>query len=140
MNQLATFTTIVLALSVASERMVEVLKGFLPNFWLFHANPVPAQESRRVALLHVLAGICGGCAAYCSHVDLLSYLHSPRAAPAAPMTFLSWHGAASFAMAALLTSAGSAFWNQIIDLLTATKVQSEQSAIAAVGANQPTLP
>jgi hypothetical protein len=44
----------------------------------------------------------------------------------------------AFTVAALLTSAGSAFWNHALDILKATKVNKEQVAILASGANTST--
>jgi hypothetical protein len=132
MTQLTTFLTIVIALSVAAERIVEIVKGLLPNFWLFKSGSTPTSEDRRCALMHCFAGVCGGAAAYASKVDLLTYLHNPTAAPTTPPTPESWQQVISaFLAAALLTSAGSAFWNHILDIINATKVQQESAAINA---------
>jgi hypothetical protein len=113
MNQLTSFFTTVLALSVASERTVEVLKGIFP-FWPFRANANRSWEDQRVAVIHVLAGFCGGLASYFSRVDLLSYIHSTTPTS---YTLPTKHGFAAFTMAALLNSAGSAFWNHALDIL-----------------------
>jgi len=56
---LTSFVALMMAVSVAVERMVEVLKGWFPNSWLFKANTDPTQEARRCAWIHVLAGAFG---------------------------------------------------------------------------------
>jgi hypothetical protein len=138
MNELTSFITAVLALSVAAERVVEVIKGMLPTFWLFAVNSNPASEARRCAAIRFLSGIVGGVTAKVSGVDLLSYIHSGTAATSATTATALGHKVVAFTMAALLTSAGSAFWNHALDILKATKVNKEQLAIAASGANTST--
>jgi hypothetical protein len=134
MTSLTTFITIAIALSVAAERVVEIVKGLLPNFWLFQSGATPTSEYRRVALIHCFSGICGGAAAALSKIDLLTYLQSPSigsTAPPAPEGLL--HATGAFVIAGLLTSAGSAFWNHVFDIVKATKVQQESAAIIAAG-------
>jgi hypothetical protein len=141
MNELPSFITAVIALSVAAERVVEVIKGMLPTFWLFAVNANPASEARRCAAIRFFSGIVGGVTAQVSGVNLLTYVHSSATATASNTTTASqilWHKVVAFTVAALLTSAGSAFWNHALDILKATKVNKEQVAILASGANTST--
>jgi hypothetical protein len=122
---LTSFLTMMVAISVASERMVEILKGWFPNFYLFASKSDPTQEMRRGAFVHVLAGICGAIVAWLGHLDVFAGIGSSSVP--------SW---VSCAGAGLLASGGSAFWNHALDLIRAAKVNKEQTAIRAVATNQ----
>lgn len=121
---LTTFFTKMVAISVAAERMVEILKGWFPNRYPFATEPNPTQEMRRCAIVHVLAGICGGLVSWLGGVNVFTGFATPIG---------SW---ASYVGAGLLASAGSAFWNHALDLIQAAKIKKEQAAINAVRANQ----
>jgi hypothetical protein len=125
MSAITSFVSMILALSVAAERMVEILKGWLPNLWLFKTNPDPTREAQRCACIHVLSGCCGALVAGLSHVNVLAIGDKAAAAP-------SW---ISYAVAGLLASAGSAFWNHALDIIKASKIKQEQGAISAVDTN-----
>jgi hypothetical protein len=122
MNPLTTFLTTMLGISIAVERVIEILKGWLTNFWLFKTNPDPTREAQRIALIHVLSGICGAVIAAYGKMTIFPNVPSD-----------SW---CSWISAGLLASGGSAFWNHALDLVRAAKVTSEQGAIAAVNVNQ----
>jgi hypothetical protein len=122
---LTNFLTMMVAISIAAERMVEILKGWFPNFYLFASKSDPTQEMRRGAFVHVLAGICGAIVAWLGHLDVFAGIGSGSVP--------SW---ATYAGAGLLASGGSAFWNHALDLLRAVKVNKEQTAIRAVATNQ----
>ncbi len=98
LNNLSSIVALLAALSVASERLVEIIKGFIP--FLNKENPDPAAEGRRQAILHVLALIAG---------ILTAYLASTTGAiksvlPDAPLAWI---------VVGLLASGGSGFWNSI---------------------------
>ncbi|RXH56691.1 hypothetical protein [Granulicella sibirica] len=122
MNTLTTFLATMLGISIAVERVIEILKGWLTNFWLFKTNPDSAKEAQRIAFIHVLSGICGALIAACGKLTVLPNVPAD--------SWLSWM------IAGLLASGGSAFWNHALDLVKATKVTSEQGAIAAVNVNE----
>src|ERR1700733_488073 len=69
------FVTLMLAISIAAERMVEILKGWLPNFWLFKTNPNSTKKAIRCAWIHVLAGVCGALVAGFSKVNVFAGLN-----------------------------------------------------------------
>ena len=122
MNPLTTFLTTMLGISIAVERVIEILKGWMTNFWLFKTNPDPTREAQRNALIHMLSGICGAVIAAYGKLTIFPNVPSD-----------SW---CSWMSAGLLASGGSAFWNHALDLVKAAKVTSEQGAIAAVNVNQ----
>lgn len=64
MEVLASLLSIVLALSVATERLVEIIKGFMPG--LDQPKEDPRQESRRRSYLQIMAVIGGVITAYLS--------------------------------------------------------------------------
>ena len=97
MSALNSLVTLVLGISIAAERMIEILKGLLPNIWLFKTNPDANQEARRCACIHVLAGGCGALIAWEGNVKAFKDID--------PHSWVSCVGVG------LLTSAGSAFWN-----------------------------
>ena len=125
MNVLTSFVTMILAISMAAERAVEILKGWLPNLWLFKTNPDPTQEARRCACIHVLSGCCGALVAGVGKMNVLA-VDGKTAVP-------QW---ISYGIAGLLTSGGSAFWNHALDIIKASKVKQEQGAISSVDANE----
>ena len=125
MATLTSFVGLMLAISVAAERMVEILKGWLPNFWLFKTNPDPAREAQRCAWIHVLSGGCGVLVVRLGHLDVFAGLHGN-------VQVNPW---VSYVGAGLLASGGSAFWNHILDFIKASKIQQEQGAISDVSAN-----
>lgn len=112
---LSTLAALVVALSIASERMVEIVKGYIP--YLSTSKDDPAQESRRrsmIQLLAVLAGIG------------TSFL----AAPALPPETIPDNWMSKFALG-LLASGGSGMWNSIQGYMSQAKevkkAQAEQN-------------
>jgi ammonia channel protein AmtB len=133
MVDLSSFLSVIAAVSVAVERIVEILKGSLPNFWLFK-QPMknPAQEPLRCALLHVLAGICGTFVAAMSRIDIWQTLGQSHLLGGTTDPYYWW---SSFGFTGLLSSGGSAIWNHALDILKAAKVTQEQQAKALTAAN-----
>lgn len=125
-NMLVRLATTMAAISVAVERIVEILKGWFPGFILFRTLPDTKPEMERVAWLHVFSGGLGALVAYVSHIHVLDGITSTS----------SPHSVAlECALAGLLASGGSAMWNHILDLLKAVKIQREQGAVAVVASN-----
>src|SRR5262249_21143146 len=62
LESLPRIVTLLIALSVAAERAVEILKGLVP--WLDTARPEPISEGRRRAALQGLAAVAGIAVSY----------------------------------------------------------------------------
>jgi len=98
--------TLILALSVASERLVEIIKGIFPS--LDKKSDIPEEETKRRAYLQALAVGSGLVTAW-----LASYYLSLDIVK--PTELLKVLGLG------LLASGGSGFWNSILDYLTGLK-------------------
>lgn len=108
--------TLVLALSVASERLVEIVKGLLP--WL--DKEWETHESFRRALLQVLAVIAGVVTAHLSAPYVPQSLSSPSAE------------GLSLVGLGLLASGGSGFWNSVLTYMSGLKnLKKAEAAVAA---------
>jgi phosphatidylglycerophosphate synthase len=105
-NNLSSFVTLLAALSVASERLVEIVKGFFG--FLSTENTDPAQERRRKTYLQILALLAGLLTAW-----LTKDVNAVKAL--IPDTQLAW------IPLGLLASGGSGFWNSIQTYLAKAK-------------------
>jgi hypothetical protein len=117
---LQSFLATILAVSVAVERVVEILKqtvGTIPLVdWLFTDNSNSKMESRRCALILLLSAVIGGVIAKVSQITVPGLSND----------------VVGYVLIGLLAAGGSAFWNHALDLVKAAKVQKEQTAKAAV--------
>lgn len=96
---ISALVSLIAALSVASERLVEIVKGYIP--WLNEQKKTDEkEEGHRKATLQLLAGIAGIVTAILS-----SYLQILPAKLDTPMGIF---------VLGLLTSGGSGFWNSIL--------------------------
>ncbi len=121
-GNLSTIVSILVALSVASERLVEIIKGLCG--FLSAENSDPTKERlRKVALktLAVLAGI------------VTALLAQPAIKDVAPGFSSHWTGIVALG---LLASGGSGFWNAILgyilnakDIKKAEAVQKKKSSL-----------
>lgn len=98
---------LIMTVSVASERLVEIIKGVLP--WLSSPHSDPVKEAHRKAALQLLAVVCG---------IVTAFLAEPILPPA--IGGLHDHKAAVVAIG-LLASGGSGFWNAILSYLLQVK-------------------
>lgn len=105
-NKLSTIVALILALSVASERLVEIIKGFVKN--LDKENPDPEKEARRRSYLQILA-VCSGI--------LTAFL----AQGAIPENIYKPSGHLSILALGLLASGGSGLWNSVLTYLGKVK-------------------
>jgi hypothetical protein len=119
-SKLTTYVSLLVALSVASERLVEITKGLIP--WLNAQNSDPGKEGKRRAVLQVMAVAAGVGTAF---------LARPAIGNMVPEGILP-----TLALG-LLASGGSGFWNSILTYVTSLKdlnkvqIQQGASAIAA---------
>lgn len=123
MNDFVKLATLLATMSVAVERAVEVLKGFIP----FLTKTDPAKENIRRAVLQVIAVVFGAITAYLAKDQIVG--------PAQDILKLKDY--AGYLVFGLLTAGGSAFWNHVLDILGALKTQQENTAKASALAAAP---
>jgi hypothetical protein len=119
---LTTIVSLLIALSIAAERVVEIVKGAWP--WLNTQNADAAQEGWRKALLQALAVGAG---------ILTAFLAQPAIKDVVP----GWGEGSSVLALGFLASGGSGLWNSVLGYLTAVKdikataVKEAKAALAA---------
>lgn len=96
-NNISAAVAMLIALSIASERLVEITKGYMPS--LSQARDNPADEGRRKATIQFIAVAAG---------IVTTFL----AAPALPPNTIPDNWLSKLAIG-LLASGGSGFWNSI---------------------------
>lgn len=106
-TNLTAVVTLILALSVASERLVEIIKGWIPS--LDKENIDPVKEGRRRSILQGLAVLSGIATALLAH----KYILTTGIVKSGDMLSLIGLG--------LLASGGSGFWNSILTYVTKLK-------------------
>ena len=115
-TRLTAIVAIILALSIASERLVEIIKGFIP--FLDRPNPDPKAEGRRRSYLQILAVVAGVLTAFLAR----DYIPPEIAKPTESWAIIGL---------GLLASGGSGFWNSILTYLTKVKDIKKLEAEAA---------
>ncbi len=115
---LSALVALVLALSVASERLVEIVKGFVP--YLSKEQPAGSVgECIRRAILQILAVIAGIVTTYLAR----EHIESLKGLPFDSKTAIVGLG--------LLASGGSGFWNAILGYVGKVKDIKKTEAEAA---------
>ncbi len=109
--------TAIIALSVAVERVVEIVKGIV--VWLDKEKDDPKAEARRRALLQGLAAGAG---------VLVSILAWPVTRTLLPETA---NPASMIVAFGLLASGGSGFWNAVLGYFVSLKALKSATAAAA---------
>lgn len=115
MDSLVNFIQILIALSIASERLVEIVKGFWP--FLNNTNKDAKKEGWRRVILHVLAAVSGIVTA------LLAQQWVGDAFPD------GWNTPVALLAIGLLISGGSGFWNVILSYLLQVKNLKKKDAL-----------
>jgi hypothetical protein len=105
-TKLAAIVSLIFALSIASERLVEIIKGFVPALGKEQSDA--KAESRRHAWLQVLAVASGILTAY------LAQDYVPKEVADSIKGF-------SVLGLGLLASGGSGFWNSVLTYVTKVK-------------------
>lgn len=111
---LSTLVSLLVALSVASERLVEIIKGLFPS--LNQENSDPKKEGWRKAALQflaVLAGIITAVLAQPAIKDVVS---------------AGWSTPTGVVALGLLASGGSGFWNSVLTYVTKVKDMKKMDA------------
>jgi LPXTG-motif cell wall-anchored protein len=109
--------TAIIALSVAAERVVEIVKGIV--VWLDKEKESPKEEARRRATLQGLAAVAG---------ILVSVLAWPVTKTLLPETGNPTSTIVAFG---LLASGGAGFWNSILGYVMSVKALKSADAAAA---------
>lgn len=113
-SDLTQFVTLLATMSVAVERAVEVIKGFI--------TPIlnKMSDNMRRAVLQLIAVVCGAVVALMASDQLKD-----------PISSVIIKAKVGYLLVGLLTAGGSAFWNHVLDIIGALKTQREQLAKAA---------
>jgi hypothetical protein len=124
-TSLQDFLLAMVGLSVAAERVTEVIKQWLfPSAGESGNGPSPAT----VQSVAIFSGIV---VAALSMLDPLNITKGAAFAWNKPVFWLSW------LVTGVLVSGGSAFWNHLLDILQAAKVQKEQAVYGTSPAPAP---
>ena len=115
MTKLTTILSLLIALSIASERLVEIIKGWVP--WLNCEDPNPTKEGRRRAVLQLMAVAAGIVTAYFASGLIPSDVYDATTS-------------SGVLALGLLASGGSGFWNSLLTYVT--KVKEVKSADATL--------
>ena len=123
-TSLTAVVTLLLTLSIASERLVEIIKGLVP-FLNKEITDDAKREGWRKATLQCLAVVSG---------ILTAYLAKPVIPDFAS---LKLNGTGAYFALGLLASGGSGFWNSILTYVTKLKdIKGAQAEKAKVEANE----
>ncbi len=101
MEDLTTIVTLLITLSIASERLVEIIKGIVP--FLNQKKENPAEEGRRKSALQTMAVAAGITTALLASPMIVDVVPQPWASPLGLLAL------------GLLASGGSGLWNSVLD-------------------------
>lgn len=104
---------LMIALSIAAERMVEITKGVIPILGIVRTDP--KQEKLRKAMLQLLA-VASGIG--------VTFLAAPMLSESPPA---HWSNTTGLLVIGLLASGGSGFWNAILSYLLQLKEIKSQT-------------
>ena len=110
----SSFLAFLFTLSVATERLVEIIKGLLPSKWLSEKHEDAAKERRRKTLLQILAVGAGIITAWLSSSFYSADLVKP-------------YSSFNVVVLGLLASGGSGFWNSLATYVLDVKDIQKQS-------------
>ena len=124
MDRLSAFFTLMAAMSIAAERVVEIIKGIVPS--LAATNPDVKKERRRHMTLQLVAALAGIAVAAAAHDQVNRLLDD----------FLNSSGdvwgmglmAVKYFILGVMVSGGSALWNHALDIVGAVKTVQEKKA------------
>jgi CHAP domain/Putative peptidoglycan binding domain len=113
------FIALMAGISVAVERIVEMLKGAVPLL----ATKWAAHDEIRAGILQLIATLCGALMAGQMPEQVKNALPAGWAS-----NDLHWP---AYALMGLLSCAGSGAWNHLLDILGAVKTKQEAASIVA---------
>jgi hypothetical protein len=120
LQSLPAVITLLIALSMATERAVEIIKSIIP--WLDTVRPNPVTEGWRRATIQSMAVVFG---------IIITYITWPIIAEVMTTRGAARDGSLILALG-LLSSGGSAFWNSLLGIVLNVKVMKDAEAKAAV--------
>lgn len=140
LSELIAIVTLLVSISLASERLVEILKAYLPQH-LFQEVPAPdcshpevvvaaaLAEAKRKARVHMLAALCGIVTAALASPAITNYTnlftdksHFPQ--PLSTILIILALG--------LFSSGGSGLWNSVLEYLLKVKgIKDAEDKLAA---------
>lgn len=123
-GNLSTFTAAMAGLSIAVERVVEMIKGAIPAL----ARTWPNHDEVRASILQFTAAAVGAVIASQMPEQIRSAL------PASFGVEVHWP---MYCVIGLMASGGSGAWNHALDILGAIKSKQESSAQAVADAVAP---
>jgi len=123
-DRLSAFFTLMAAMSIAAERVVEIIKGIVPS--LAATDPDVKKERRRHMTLQLVAALAGIGVAAAAHNQVNRSLDD----------FLNSSGdawgmglmAVKYVILGVMVSGGSALWNHALDIVGAVKTVQEKKA------------
>ena len=107
LEQLSTVVTLLVALSVAAERLVEIVKNAFR--FLREENPAPDREGYRKVALQVLAIVAGIATALLAKPTIEGIVPGP------------WSSPLGIVALGLLASGGSGFWHSVAGYVSSVK-------------------
>ncbi len=125
MDKLSTFFTLMAAMSIAAERVVEILKGVFPS--LAVAATDASKERRRHMTLQLMAAVSGIAVAAATRTQLNNVLGNILQ-PDSDIWSLSNMGSMGlkYCIIGVMVSGGSAMWNHALDIVGALKTGQEK--------------
>jgi hypothetical protein len=114
-GSLSTFAAMMAGISVATERVVEIIKGTIPPL----AVPWAKNDQVRAGILQLIAALTGAVIAS-QMPDQVNH-----AMPAGLVNQGHWQ---VYAVIGLMSSGGAGAWNHVLDILGAVKTKQESSA------------
>jgi len=115
LGSLMTFASLMAGISIAVERVVEMIKGAIPPL----ASPWKKNDQLRAAIVQLIAASVGAVIASMLPNQVKAALPSGMSAS------LTW---STYAVLGLIASGGSGAWNQVLAILTAVKTQKTNLA------------
>lgn len=123
---LTTFLTAMVGLSVATERVTDTIKQ-----WIWgDGTPNPKTAPGWVQFIAMVSGVL---------VSALSGMNPMNVDGFHPYSWKEPRTWAVCIVTGILASGGSAFWNHLLDILQATKVQKENLAYGTTSVGAPTV-
>jgi hypothetical protein len=118
---LSTFAALMAGISVAVERVVEMIKGFIPGL----ANSWPKHDELRCGTIQLIASAAG---------MVIAAMMPAQVKSALPAGLNMGVGYPMYVVIGLMSSGGSGAWNHLLDILGALKEKQETSASQAKAA------